>query len=779
MVKKRSPSRSHRQKKSPSRLAGFSLWGLLFKLTLVGIVIAGIVLIYLDASIRDKFEGKRWALPAKVYARPLELYSGQPLSAADLKLELKSLGYQFVRQATGPGQAEINGDRVRLRTRGFSFADGDESSRTLNLRFNSAGLHSMTDLRGRALPLARLEPVLIGGIYPADNEDRDLVKLDQVPEGLIRALISVEDRDFYQHNGISFKGIARAMWVNLSAGRMVQGGSTLTQQLVKNFFLTQERSLSRKLVEAPMAMLLELHYDKDEILEAYLNEVYLGQAGARAIHGFGLASHYYFGRPLDSLSLDQLSLLAGLVKGPSYYDPRRHPERAKKRRDLVINLLEQQGHISAAAAAKASSRPLAVVSKKSLVKGAFPAYLDLVKRQLREDYRQEDLSSEGLQVFTNLDPIVQQKAEKSLARVTSKLQQRHGTKLKGLEGALVVGNSQTGDVVAVVGGRDPRFQGFNRALDAIRPIGSLVKPAVYLTALEQSNSYTLVSRIDDEPLSLQNPDGSYWQPRNFDKKNHGPVPLHQALSRSYNLATARLGIELGMDRVIDTLQKLGVDRDIQPYPATLLGALSLSPLEVMQLYQTIASNGFETPLRSIRSVLTAEGELLSSYSFELQQKFDPASMRLLQYALQETVREGTARSVYNRFPASLNLAGKTGTTNDQRDSWFAGFTGDYMAVSWLGFDNNQPTPLTGSSGALQVWSELMVGLEPQSYQAAMPEDISYHWIDSGTGWLTDEVCPGARLVPFVAGSVPDQSKSCPGASKVGKVKNWFSRLFGG
>ncbi|MCW8887091.1 MAG: penicillin-binding protein 1B [Motiliproteus sp.] len=779
MAKKRSSPKSSSRGKNSAPVAKFSIWGLLFKLSLVGLVIGGVILIYLDATIRNQFEGKRWALPAKVYARPLELYAGQPISAADLKLELKSLGYQWVSQVGKPGQAEFNGDRVRLYTRGFNFADSKEAARILNLRFDGPSLASVGNYRSASIPLARLEPVLIGGIYPADNEDRDLVKLAQVPEGLIQALISTEDRSFYQHHGISFKGIARAMWSNLMAGRMVQGGSTLTQQLVKNFFLTQERSLSRKLVEAPMAMLLELHYDKDEILEAYLNEVYLGQAGSRAIHGFGLASHYYFGRPLQNLSLDQLSLLAGLVKGPSYYDPRRHPERAKKRRDLVIGLLQQQGHISAEEAALAQQRPLGVVPKKSLVKGAFPAYLDLVKRQLRKDYRQEDLASEGLQIFTNLDPIVQKKAETSLTRVSGQLLKRHGSKLKGLEGAMVVSNSQTGEVVAVVGGRNPRYQGFNRALDAVRPIGSLAKPAVFLAALEQDNRFNLSSRIDDQPLRLQNPDGSYWQPKNFDNKSHGQVPLHQALSRSYNLATARLGIELGMDRVVDTLERLGVERDIPPYPSTALGAVSLSPLEVMQLYQTIASNGFETPLRSIRSVLTAEGELLSSYRFELEQKFDPATVHLLQYALQETVREGTAKSVYNRFPSSLNLAGKTGTTNDQRDSWFAGFTGDYLAVAWLGLDNNQPTPLTGSTGALQVWSDLIYRLRPLSYQAVMPEGIGYHWIDDSTGWLTDEACPGARLIPFIEGTEPQQTKNCPQASGAVKVKNWFTRLFGG
>jgi penicillin-binding protein 1B len=593
---------------------------------------------------------------------------------------------------------------------------------------------------------------------------------------LIQALIAVEDRHFYSHLGVSPRGIARAMWTNLRAGQVVQGGSTLTQQLVKNYFLTSERSLGRKLMEAPMAMLLELHYSKQEILEAYLNEVYLGQAGSRAIHGFGLASRYYFGRPLESLSVEQLALLAGLVKGPSYYDPRRHPERAKQRRDLVLNLLQQQQLLSRQQLAQATASALGVVPKSSLTKGAFPAYLDLVKRQLRKDYRPDDLSSEGLQIFTSLDPIVQKQAETSLAQVVDQLQKRHGEKLVKLQGAVVVGHSQTGEVVALVGDRQPRYQGFNRALDAVRPIGSLVKPAVYLSALEQPQRYTLISPIDDEPIEIQNPDGSAWVPRNYDRQTHGRVPLHRALSHSYNLAAAQLGMEQGMPKIVETLERLGVKREVKPYPSTLLGSLSLSPFEVAQIYQTIAANGFDTPLRAIRSVLTAQGQLLSRYPFELQQQFDPAPVHLLQYALQETAREGTAKSLYRRFPASLNLAGKTGTTNDQRDSWFAGFSDDFLAVVWLGHDNNQPTPLTGSSGALPVWSELMARLRPQPYQAVAPAQISYHWVDSEQGVRTEQGCDNARLIPFINGSEPQQFRGCGLKAPLQRAKSWFYRL---
>ncbi|WP_210398048.1 penicillin-binding protein 1B [Motiliproteus sediminis] len=779
MPKKSSASPSRRTSKkgaAATRSRSFRWWPLLLKLGLVVLVLGGGALVYMDATIRSQFEGKRWALPAKVYARPLELYAGQRLPVADLKEELRQLGYRFVSYPKRAGEASVADQRALLFSRGFLYADGPEPARLLELRFDGDRIAHLSGSEG-ALPLARLEPVLVGGIYPADNEDRELVRLQQVPPTLVQALVTVEDRDFYQHFGISPKGIARAMISNLRARAVVQGGSTLTQQLVKNYFLTSERSLWRKLMEAPMAMLLELHYSKDEILESYLNEVYLGQSGSRAIHGFSLASQYYFGRPLADLSLEQQALLAGLVKGPSYYDPRRHPERATERRNLVLSLMRDQGHISDADLLRARQRPLGVVERSQLSKGAFPAYLDLVKRQLRQDYREQDLASEGLQVFTNLDPLVQRKAEQSVQRVIKRLDGRFGSRVEGLQAALVVGNSQTGDVVAVVGGRDPRYQGFNRALDAVRPIGSLVKPAVYLTALEEPQRFTLSSWIDDNAVTLQNPDGSYWTPSNFDHSEHGVVPLHQALSRSYNLATAQLGLRLGVDKVVHTLERLGVRRPVSPYPAVLLGAVNLSPLEVTQVYQTIAANGFETPLRAIRSVLTADGELLSSYPFELQQQFEPAVMHLLQYALQETVREGTARQLYQRFPDSLNMAGKTGTTNDQRDSWFAGFTGDYLAVAWLGQDDNRPTPLTGSSGALQVWSELMAELRPQSYRPMAPESVNYVWIDDATGERTGDFCEGARLLPYVAGSEPAGYRGC--GVGIQRTLNWFNHLFGG
>ncbi|MCL4119849.1 UNVERIFIED_CONTAM: hypothetical protein GTU68_020480 [Idotea baltica] len=752
--------------------------GFATKLLLGLLLISGLGLLYLDNHIREQFEGKRWAIPAKVYARPLELYAGSPLTLAELKIELRGLGYQFVAKVTLPGQASFSKSKAIVHSRGFEFTDGLEPSQRLILDFNKGHLSSITTYQGQAISLVRLEPVLIGGIYPLNNEDRDLIQLDDAPEALIQALVAIEDRGFYQHHGVSLRGISRAMVANVKAGRFIQGGSTLTQQLIKNFYLSSDRTLTRKLLEIPMALLLELHYSKDDILEAYLNEVYVGQEGARAIHGFGLAAQYYFAQPLKELKTHQLALLAGLVKGPSYYEPRRHPQRAENRRNLVLKVMHEQGFIEQEDYEKSRLSSLGVVKEASLLKGAYPAYLDLIKRQLRQDYPEEALSSEGLKVFTSLNPISQNKAEEALTDTIAALEKQHGERLKDLQGSMIVTNPQTGEVIAVIGGRETRYQGFNRALDTLRPIGSLVKPAIYLTAVEQG--YHLASILDDAPFELTMPNGQIWQPENFDHQSHDNVQLHTALAKSYNLSTARLGMELGLDNVIDTLQRLGIERELKAYPSLLLGAQGLSPLEVAEMYQTMASNGFQMPLRAIRQVTDSQGQELSRYPFELERTVDDNPMHLLQYMLQETTRSGTARAIYSRLPTTINVAGKTGTSDLQRDSWFAGFTGNRLAVVWLGLDNNDPVPFTGSSGALRAWINYMATETLNPFIAPAPEKIEYLWIDQQTGMLATAQCPEAQQLPFIIGNSPTEQSNCGvdlPTDPLPVIDNWMKRWF--
>jgi penicillin-binding protein 1B len=541
--------------------------------------------------------------------------------------------------------------------------------------------------------------------------------------------------------------------------------------LVKNFYLTNERSITRKLTEAMMAVLLEVHYSKQEILEAYLNEVFVGQDGQRAVHGFGLASQYFFSQPLSELKLHQVALLVGLVKGPSYYNPRRNPERALERRNLVLDLLEQQGVATAEVVAAAKKMPLGVTKTGSLADSSFPGFLDLVKRQLREDYRDEDLTEEGLRIFTSFDPILQMKSESAMSETFKRLSGRKG--VDDVEAAMVVTNPETGEVQALIGSRKAGYAGFNRAIDAVRPIGSLVKPAIYLTALEQPNKYTLTSWVADEPFQVKGADGQIWKPQNFDHKAHGNIFLYQGLAHSYNLSSAKIGLELGVPNVFKTIAKLGVEADWPAYPSMLLGAGALSPMQVATMYQTIANGGFNTPMRGIRSVLTAEGEPLKRYPFQIQQRFDPGSIYLLQNAMQRVMREGTGRSVYNVLPGSLNLAGKSGTTNDSRDSWFAGFSQDLLAVVWLGRDDNGKTPFTGATGALQVWTSFMRKADPLPLDMAQPDNVVQAWVNAATGEGSDPGCPNAVQMPYIRGSEPAPGAACGGpAAPAQEVMDW-------
>ncbi|WAN10650.1 penicillin-binding protein 1B [Stutzerimonas balearica] len=769
MTKSRSPRNRTRRRSSAARP-----WlGWVVKLSIVGLVILAGFAVYLDAIVQEKFSGKRWTIPAKVYARPLELFVGQKLAKDDFLAELDALGYRREKAVAGPGGVSVAGNNVEMQTRGFQFYEGAEESRRIRVRFSGDFVAGLNSADGSSLAVARLEPVLIGGLYPAHNEDRILIKLDQVPPYLVQTLVAVEDREFFEHFGVSPKSIARAVWVNLTAGAVRQGGSTLTQQLVKNFYLTNERSLTRKATEAMMAVLLELHYDKQEILEAYLNEVFLGQDGRRAIHGFGLASQYFFGQPLAELKLHQIALLVGMVKGPTYYNPRRHPERALERRNLVLDLLAEQQVVDPAEVAAAKQKPLGITQRGSMADSSYPAFLDLVKRQLREDYREEDLTEEGLRVFTSFDPILQLKAEQAMSDTLKRL----GKGAEAVEGAMLVTNPETGEIQAMLGSRQPGYAGFNRALDAVRPIGSLIKPVIYLTALERPSQYTLTSLLEDEPFSVKGADGQVWRPQNYDRKAHGNVYLYQALANSYNLSTTRLGLDLGVPNVLKTLQRLGVSVDWPAYPSMLLGAGALRPIEVADVYQTLANGGFNTPLRGIRSVLTAEGEPLKRYPFQIQQRFDPGAIYLTQRAMQRVMHEGTGRSAYNQLPRSLNLAGKTGTTNDLRDSWFAGFSQDLLAVVWLGRDDNGKTSLTGATGALRVWTDFMRRADPLPLNSPLPENVVQVWVDSRTGQGTDERCPGAVQMPYIRGSEPAPGPGCgiqaPAESVMDWVRGWL------
>ena len=733
---------------------------------MVGLGLAGVLyLVHLQGTVKDKFEGKRWALPARVYARPMELWVGRPLTADELDRELQRLSYTKVAQPERAGSYARDKGHFLVRTRSFQFWDGEEPARQLDLDIPGDSIAKLRTAGGGDLALARLDAPLIASIYPTHHEDRVLVQRSDLPDALIRTLMVVEDRNFYDHHGVDPKAILRASWHNLQAGAVVEGGSTLTQQLVKNFYLTQERSLQRKLNEAAMALVLDWKYSKDEILEAYVNEIYLGQDGQRAIHGFGLASQFYFNRRLQDLGVPEIATLVGLIKGPSVYNPRRNPERALQRRNLVIDLLRDNGAISAAQADQAKAQPLGVSEKGGRPIGDYPTYLDLVRRQLNRDYREQDLRSEGLRIFTTLDPMLQDQVEASVRQGLERLEKRHGLPKDKLEGAAVVTSTTDGEVLALVGGRQPDYAGFNRVLDAKRPIGSLIKPVVYLAALSDPKRYSLVTPLRDEAVSLSIPGSKRWEPKNYDGKLHGHVPLYEALARSYNLATVNLGLDVGVGRVAKLLENLGAGSDVQAVPALLLGAAFLAPIDVTQVYQTIASGGFRTPLRAIRDVLDVDGHPLTRYPLTVQPVASPAAISLLQWAMEQVVEQGTAKSLKYMLPKDLVVAGKTGTTDELRDSWFAGFSADKVAVVWVGRDDNQPARLSGATGAMQVWGDIMAHSHNQPLLHLSSDGIEEVRVDLATGLRADAGCPGGVVVPFLRGSAPAQSAPC-GADRI-------------
>ena len=726
-------------------------------------------MIYLDAKITATFTGKMWEPPARVYARPLELFVGADVDVDDLAYELKLLGYRRKSQVRSPGDVSVGSKQVTVYTHGFDFPNEREPARQISVGVTAGKISSIRG-GGSNIDLMRLDPVQIGGIYPSHGQDRELAKLDDVPVTLQEALLAVEDRSFYQHWGFSFSGIARAALSNVRSGTVVAGGSTITQQLVKNYYLSPDRTLVRKLKEVAMAVLLELHYGKDQILESYINEIYLGQEGPRAIHGFALASRHYFDTPLDQLGLHQQALLVGMVKGPSLYNPRRNPERAKTRRAVVLGVMVEQGIISQEHATIAGGMPLGI-NKRSSIRDSFPAYLDLVRRQLRLEYRDEDLTTLGLSIFTSFDPLLQRQLEASTKAIMDTLDPAGD-----LQSATVVTRFDTGEVAALVGGKNARYAGFNRALDARRPAGSLLKPAVYLAALERGKSYTLATPLDDSEVKVAGPNDQLWQPRNFDRSSHGAVLLHTALAKSYNLATARLGMELGLDHVVDMMRRLGIEGVIPEVPALTLGAGEYSPLDMAAMYQTIAAGGFRMPQRSIRSIVDARGEPLKRYPLEFDRTISLQAVHLLHYAMRAVVREGTGRGVYHYLERSFDVAGKTGTTNSGRDSWFAGFSGDLLAVSWIGHDDNRETGLTGASGALKVWAHFMARASKRSLNYRMPDGVETHWINNVSGKLTGEGCPEARLLPFITGTEPSQTTGCAAQSSA-RLRDWFQSLF--
>ena len=757
-------------------------WRIFFIVSgLAGILLAGIAaiwIVHLDRVVTREFQGRLWSVPARVFAAPLELYAGAPISANDLEQELHRLHYRRGDPASGPGIYRRTGNAFDLEARRVRFIDEQRDAQRVSIHADNASITSMRAADGADLPVFRLDPPVIGSLFPIHGEDRLIVAPADVPPLLRDGIKLIEDRRFDEHHGVDLYGVLRATWANIRAGRVVQGGSTLTQQLVKNYFLSDEQTFGRKATEAIMAMRLEAHYSKEDILVAYLNEVYLGQDGARAIHGFGLGSEYYFAKPLGELGPAELALLIGLVKGPSFYDPRKHPDRAVARRNLV---LRSSATRTSSMPPPSSAKPRTPLGLRPPGGSYVPAYLDLVRRDLKHDYAEADLAAAGLSVYTSLDLRAQAAAQRALTQNLQRLDSKSAVRGEHLEGAVIVVEPNSGDLIAVVGGREVDTNGFDRALDARRPIGSLVKPAVYLTALE-TGRYTAATLIEDAPIELKLADGSVWAPQNFERQVYGQVPLARALAESMNLATVRLGLDLGLPKVAATLERLGLESSPTLNPSLLLGTVEMSPLEVVQVYTTLADGGFRTRLRAVRAVLDEHGQPLKSFKVRVEAAAPPAAVYQLDRMLMLVPTHGTARGAAARLPQGLVIAGKTGTSSDTRDSWFAGFTGNYLAVVWVGYDDNRETGLTGAQGALPVWADTMASLKPVSFDPILPDLVEDRWIGFGDGLETTPACsPDAVVIGVPKDTRLPVNSKCTSVPSLhvtagDKIKEWIKSI---
>lgn len=754
---------------TPSIRARLSPWFWRISLLALGLLLGVGVpyLWYLDKQVREEFAQLQWQVPTRIFARPLFLADGVRINPEAMELELAAASYRNDGVGQLPGTYRRDGGKFDLATRSFIDMDGPVRERQLQVLISAGRVVSVRDAAAKKrLDSARLDPARIATLYGNTEEERRLVRLEEVPPLIVSGLQAVEDRNFKNHIGIDPKGLMRAIWVNIREGEFEQGASTLTQQMVRSLFLSNTKTISRKVKEAAYALIIEARFDKKRILEAYLNQAFLGQQGNQSVHGVAAGAEFWFGRDLNSLRTEDMALLIGIIQGPGYWDPRKYPERALIRRTTVLNVWQELGLITKAEADRANAAPLGVSARPGVAKNRNPAFMDLVRRQLARDYPADALKGAGMTVHTSLAPSVQMLSEKAVIDTINKIQRKDGPTLQA---GMVVTDSQNGEVLAMVGNKNVDQPGFNRALEALRPVGSLLKPFVYLLAFAQPDQYSLASWVDDSPVEVTQPNGKTWRPGNSDGKSHGTVTMASALARSYNQATVRVGMEVGPDRLSELLKVLG-GLQSEARPSLILGSIDLSVFSMTQMYQFLASGGRIQPLRAVRGVLDTKGKAVNRYDFnsEPAQDGDAIASRLVTLGLQQTVTNGTASALLSDGLGDLKAAGKTGTSNDGRDSWFAGYTGDHLAVVWVGNDENKTTGLYGATGAMRVWSSLFSKLPTQPLTVS-GEGIEWAWLDGSDYATTEDNCPNARRSAFVSGYLPKEHKTCVESSWL----DWF------
>ncbi len=718
-------------------------------------------------TVTKKFDSsRRWDLPSRVYSDATPLVPGMTYPRALLEPKLNHAGYHEVRErVSNPGEYRYVDGNLEIFLQNFDYPDIEFHALPVVINFDGAEVRDVKRLDdGVSLRGVRIEPELITSIFDNEMEDRLPVKLDAVPQVLINAIIATEDKNFYHHEGISIRGTLGALATDLRQKSFTHGGSTLTQQLVKNLYLNPERSWRRKGQEALMAILLEARYSKQDILEAYLNEIYLGQNGAVQIIGVEQASQVYFGKHVTYLTLPEAATLAGIIRSPNVLSPLNHPERAKPRRDTVLQLMRDQGMITPDVYAQTVAQSLAVTRFPKTSRSA-PFFVDLVMKQLRETYPETQLKTEGLRIFTTLDTVMQRSAEQALDTGIESLNKRYPHIKKSpvpLEGVIVTIQPGTGYVKALVGGRNYSKTQFNRAIQAKRQPGSLFKPFVYIAAMDparEHNALTAATVLDDSPISVKS-GSAVWQPQNYDLKFHGHVTVREALAHSYNIPAVRAAIDAGVPNVVKEASAIGIQSRLEPYPSIALGAFEVTPLEIAYAYSAFANLGVKAEPISILAVATRDGKLLESREVKMRRVAPANICYVMNDILKDVFNYGTAGKA-RQLGFDRAFAGKTGTTSNYRDAWFIGYSPRILSLVWVGFDDGHSVRLAGGDACVPIWTAHMnriVGTIPD-VDWKRPESVVERQIDPESGMLATPYCPTTRGEVFAAGTEP--ASVCP------------------
>jgi penicillin-binding protein 1B len=734
---------------------------LLISVGLCALMVAAYVYVQFSQMIILGFEGKRWSLSSKVYAEPESLYPGLPLRPEGLQASLERLGYRSVQALTSQGQYRMQTSRVDIALREFRYPYRHEPARTIRVTFRRHTVQEIRDLRGdQTLSVVDLEPQLVSEFFTPEREKRQLVQIGDIPPHLIQAVIAIEDRRFYAHRGIDWLGILRALYRNVQAGGVTEGGSTLTQQLVKNFFLTPARSIWRKSAEMIMAVMVETRYSKAAILELYLNEIYLGQRGSISINGIGEAARLYFRKDVRELTIAEAALMAGLIRAPHLYSPYKHPERAQERRNRVLTAMQEVGYLSPEARNRAMRTPLRVETVTLEINRA-PYFVDLLREQLLQRYSVEELTANNLTIFTSLDLRLQEAAQRVLEAGLARVDGRLGKVAEGraAQGALIAIQPQTGFIRALVGGRDYASSQFNRVTQARRQVGSVFKPIVYAAALESAFRrgepvITALTRVEDVPTTFSH-QGQRWSPENYSGRYLGWVGPRTALEQSLNVATVKFAERVGYETVLRYAQRMGMASKLEPLPSLALGAFEATPWEVAQVYAVLANHGLRASPFSVKEVMTADGRILEKHHIAVEATLQPTTAFLITDFLEGVFERGTARSA-RRSGFHGTAAGKTGTSDGGRDAWFAGYTSDLLVVVWVGYDDNRPLGLTGAQAALPIWVDFMkqalAGRPSQAFHP--PPGVVQVMVDPMTGEVAHAGCPTHVTEVFIAGTEP-------------------------